>query len=144
VAVGSSEVDIENLKGAIQLGQQTLKSLELANGGAVVAILTFYGNVLKEGGAMALDRPSLTKALVVFAGGLFSALLAAIMGYVGQVTVATSTPDASQSPQQQLRHRAVSLLISDWSLRLAVLAVLASASLFVYGTISAAAAFSGH
>lgn len=92
MAVDPSEVGVQNLRGAIELGQQVLKSLELANGGAVIAILTFYGNAVKGGSEAAIDPVWLTRALGAFATGLVIAILAAAFAYLSQLIAATGEP----------------------------------------------------
>ena len=82
---------IENLRGAIDLGKQALKSLELLNGGAVVALLTFYGNVLSRSNApVPFDKAEVAKGLLCFGMGLGCALLATIFAYVSQLVAATT------------------------------------------------------
>lgn len=93
MAADSSPIGVQNLKSAIELGQQILKSLELVNGGAVVAILTFYGNVVKDGSKVPIDPLWLAAALKTFAWGLAVALGAAACAYLGQLAVATNQPD---------------------------------------------------
>jgi hypothetical protein len=111
VAVENSPVGLQNLKSAIRIGQQTLKSLELVNGGAIIAILTFYGNVVKDGSRVPIDLQLLTWGLKAFSGGLVAAVLAAICAYLSQLGEATSEPDAPMQPEQAAMHkeRAVAL-----------------------------------
>ncbi|MFI4949601.1 MAG: hypothetical protein ACHP7A_01015 [Caulobacterales bacterium] len=92
MAVPDNAVGVENLKGAIDLGKQVLKSLELVNGGAVIAILTFYGNVVKDGSRVPIDPSMLSSGLRWFAGGLVLAVAASCFAYLGQLTEATSAP----------------------------------------------------
>jgi hypothetical protein len=78
----------ENLKGAIYLGAQTLKSLELINGGATIGILTFYGNVLARGELNLIDRATITYALWCFGAGVACAAIASGLGYISQLILA--------------------------------------------------------
>ncbi|HEV2533505.1 hypothetical protein [Phenylobacterium sp.] len=141
MAVGNSEVDVENLKGAIALGQQVLKSLELANGGAVVAILTFYGNLAKTSQPAAIDRAWIGRALIVFAVGLALALGAAACAYLGQVTVATAEPDGPLSLAERNAYIAPKHRLSNRLLKAAVVVALASLLAFVLGAAFSAVAF---
>ena len=138
MAVGSTDVDIQNLKGAIKLGQQTLKSLEFANGGAVVAILSFYGNVASRSGYVPIDRAEISRALVVFASGLAVALVAAVLAYLGQLFVATSEPN---SPTDSPDFRSRRLRHSNQLLTAAIICALLSTGLFVTGVVCASHAF---
>ena len=82
---------LENLRGATVLGAQTLRSLELINGGAAVALLSFYGNAAtKAGGAVHLNTLDLRVSLSWFGAGVMASASAAILAYVAQVTVATT------------------------------------------------------
>ncbi|MCB5423971.1 hypothetical protein H0274_01760 [Altererythrobacter sp. CC-YST694] len=62
-----------------QLGQATLKSLMLVNGGAIISLLTFIGNK----GAVA--HPELIKdAMLCFGFGIFTTLIAYFCAYFSQ------------------------------------------------------------
>jgi hypothetical protein len=68
--------EIENLRGAISLGENTIKLLVLVNGGAVIAVLTFYGNVLtRNPEPIAFNKGALTTALLSYGVGVFLAVL---------------------------------------------------------------------
>lgn len=122
-----SEWQTENLRGAINIGAQTIKSLELINGGAVIAVLTFYGNVLSSSpGEIDIDRSWLTPALLNFASGVAWAVLCSILAYLSQLFSATKP--AWSRTEQVLRGGAV-------------LAGLVSAGLFVLGVYGCAMAF---
>jgi len=85
-----SEWQNENLKGAISLGLQTIRSLELVNGGAVLALLTFYGNVATNSSAtIKIDVTWLNPALLNFASGVVWAVSCSILAYLAQLYTAT-------------------------------------------------------
>jgi hypothetical protein len=86
----------ENLKGAIQLASQTIKSLELANGGAAIALLTFYGNSISHGTALKLSLLYLRVGLICFAAGLFLAVVCAIFAYFSQLGTAIRWREATE------------------------------------------------
>ena len=140
MAVNGDPVSIENLKGALSLGAQTVKSLEIINGGAVLAILTFYGNAVKDGAKVPFDRACLSLSLVIFAVGLAFAVAAACCGYVGQVTVATNEPDTPMDEKGRRAHLARQLQTSKRTIRVALVLALGSLVMFVAGTIFAARA----
>ena len=83
--------NLENLKGAILLGSQAIKSLELVNGAAAVGVLTFYGNYAAKGGT-GIDPRFLKWGLVAFAIGVAFAILTAICGYLSQLIAAVFPP----------------------------------------------------
>jgi hypothetical protein len=143
MAVDPSKVGIVNLKGAIDLGQQTLRSLGFANGGAVVAILTFYGNVVKDGAKVPIDVRWVTAALETFAWGLGLAVAAACAAYVGQIFVATNQPDDwITDAEKRSAYTTIANKRSAWALRFAVALALASLILFGRGTMFATWALS--
>jgi Flp pilus assembly CpaE family ATPase len=82
----------ENLKGAIRLGGQTIKSLELVNGGAVIAVLTLYGHLAISGQSVMLDRRAMERALVCFATGVGCAVGTSILAYLSQLAAAQVAP----------------------------------------------------
>lgn len=81
----------ENLKGALSLAGQVLKSLEWINGAAAAGLLTFYGNVLIKGDASLIDPRLITLSLISFGIGLLAAVIAAAAAYGSQLRVATAT-----------------------------------------------------
>jgi hypothetical protein len=82
----------ENLKGAIQLAGQTIKSLEIVNGAGAISLLAFYGNVITQNYDSNLDGQALKWALYYFGLGVGSAVSCSILAYLSQRVVATSTP----------------------------------------------------
>jgi hypothetical protein len=116
---------IENLRGTIDLAKQSLKSLELLNGGAAIALLTFYGNVLSRSNAtIPFDKAEVARGLLSFGIGLGCGLLATILAYVSQLIAATT-----QSKSE------VHVRIG------AILFGLASAVAFILGTLYSASSF---
>ncbi len=116
---------IENLRGAIDLGKQALKALELLNGGGAVAILTFYGNVLSRSNApIPFDKDEVARGLLSFGIGLGCALLATIFGYISQLIAATTNSRSEV-----------------WVRIAAIMFALASAVVFVVGTLYSASSF---
>lgn len=83
------EWKLENLKGAIQLAAQTIKSLEIANGGGAIGVLTFYGNALVGRNLAVGCKGYLLGSLVAFGGGIFFAVMTSLLAYVAQRIVAT-------------------------------------------------------
>ena len=63
----------------VEFAQSALKNLHLANGGAVLALLTFFGNT-----QAAFDHRAIWWAFVWFALGLFSSLAAYFGAYFSQ------------------------------------------------------------
>ncbi len=115
---------VENLKGAITLAAQTIKSLEIVNGGAAIAILTFYGNLVSSSDTdVPIDKPSIVVALTVFGGGVLFATLCSIFAYLSQRFAA-------------VQHRGELLCFY-----IAVSMGLLSGLCFLAGTVAAAASF---
>jgi hypothetical protein len=122
-----SDLQTENLRGAISLGADAIKSLILVNGGAVLALLTFYGNVIARSPIpVALDKSWLAPALCNFASGVAWAIGASICAYLSQLITATM-------PERRNAEMGVRTT--------AVLAGLISTGLFVYGVYQAARSF---
>lgn len=86
------EWKLENLKGAILLASQTIKSLEIINGGGAIAVLSFYGHALTStSSTAAFNKCALIVALVAFALGVGSAVFCSIAAYISQRLVAVGT-----------------------------------------------------
>lgn len=67
------------------LADRALQSIMLANGGALVALFTFVGNVgQKGGGGIAFDPAGLKAAFLCFAIGLFLGLLTHLAAFISQ------------------------------------------------------------
>lgn len=81
--VNDTNLDWEDFKlrhdAAVGYAQSTLKTLTLANGGAIVALLTFIGNVEIE-----IDSRSIFYAFVWFSVGLSLTILAHGLAYLVQ------------------------------------------------------------
>lgn len=126
MAVSNNPVSIENLKGAIDLAKEFLRALHLANGGAVIGLLTFYGNIAAQGKASTIAVDRLALALNLFAWGLTAGLVTSALGYLSQLIVATCEGSHWET---RLRHTAI-----------ACAAI--SIGLFVAGTYQAGESFS--
>ena len=87
----TQEWRLENLKGTILLASQTIKSLEIINGGAAIGILTFYGHISSERGTTGLNKCAIIVALVCFGLGVFSAVACSFSAYIAQRIVATNS-----------------------------------------------------
>jgi len=71
-------------KTQLALAQDALKALLLANGGALVALFTFVGNVLSKSGSVRFDLHHLWLAFVLFVAGFSLALVAHVLGFLSQ------------------------------------------------------------
>lgn len=110
--------------GAVAIAIAGINALILTNGGAAVALLAFYGDVLSSGGGLA--SPTLLKfALIAFALGVFAGSACAILAYLSQLAWTTTRGASPSDPD------------TGWRLG-AVLAGIASACLFLIGVILAA------
>lgn len=74
-----SEEGLERLKYQVEYSQAALKNLQLVNGGGIIALLTFIGNVEN-----ALDMRSAHWSLIWFSLGLGSSLVAYLGAYLSQ------------------------------------------------------------
>lgn len=84
----------EHMRAAFAFGAQTIKSLEIVNGGAAIAILTFYGNVLsRSNSAFEFNRAALTASLLFFGLGVLSAVLCSVFAYISQLQTARLDPE---------------------------------------------------
>lgn len=70
---------IERIKSQNEFSQSAFRALLLINGGAIVAMLTYAGNVLKPDGVA-----NLTLAFVGYASGLLCTVIAMIAAYFSQ------------------------------------------------------------
>ena len=76
--------NLEGFKQVIALGQSTLKSMMLINGGAAVALLAFLGNLLNTSSARAFLLP-FANSLRFFVLGVFLAAVAHALTYLSQL-----------------------------------------------------------
>ena len=69
---------------AVKSGESVIKSCLLLNGGSLVATLALIGNLVSKNNEAIhqIDGPSLKRCLLFFAMGLFSAGLAAGLGWI--------------------------------------------------------------
>lgn len=74
----------------MQVGMQAMKSLFIAHGGAVIALLTFIGNDKTNGSSY--DAPLMARALATFGVGAAAALMVTVFAYVAQALIAEVPP----------------------------------------------------
>lgn len=75
---------MERVKAQLALADAAIKSLILANGGAMVALFTFIGSMTAKPGAMSFGAGNIWYAFASFVGGLVMALLCYICAFVSQ------------------------------------------------------------
>ena len=111
------------LTAVVGFATTAIRSLFLLNGGAVIAILAFYGDVLAGGGSLPAGlRPAgLVAALAFFVAGLVAAFGCAASAYLGQMAFA-------ESGRRRLAH---------WLRVLALLAAAGSVGCFALGAYRA-------
>jgi hypothetical protein len=117
--------NLENLRGAINLGGQAIKSLEIVNGAAAIGVLTFYGNAAEKAVGRAIDLGWLRAGLIAFAGGVALSIITSICAYISQILAATRQPSLGE-----IRWRIVALVFG-----------IGSAAMFVSGVVFVAIAF---
>lgn len=88
-----------NHQSSVTFAIEGIRALLLANGGAVLAILTFCGNATSD----QVDLRVIASSLGLFAWGLAAALACALFGYVSQALFT----DAKEGPAKVLRVLAV-------------------------------------
>lgn len=75
----------ERVKIQASIADAAMKAMMLANGGAMVALFTFVGNVLTKGGSSGLfNGAALRSAFACFVGGLVLALAAHVFAFMSQ------------------------------------------------------------
>src|SRR5436190_8712498 len=74
---------LETYKSMIAIGTEALKALQLINGGAIVALLAYLGQVPDRGHL----APLAAKPLALFLGGLVAATLGFLGTYLTQLTL---------------------------------------------------------
>lgn len=78
--------------GIIEFAKQVIGSLLIFNGGAIVALLTLYGNLLAKASDASVTIPSLTTSITPFAIGVIAGLICAILAYFSQSLYKSGTP----------------------------------------------------
>ena len=116
----------ETYKSLITLSTEAFRYLALINGGAVVALLAYLGNVTKAGSC----PPDLSAPLLWFLGGLVSCGAAMAFAYVTQLRLLNELLNAGKLPT----HHPLFL----WA---AMGTYLASLACFSYGAWVAVGAF---
>lgn len=74
--------DLQHFKAVIGYSTLTIKALMLINGGAVVALLTFFGTTWKDNHSVILK---ILPAMNIFLLGIFLAVAVAGLSYLGQM-----------------------------------------------------------
>ncbi len=75
----------ERIKNQMSIADATMKALLLANGGAMIALFTFLGNLLAKASIKpAFDASALWTAFACFVGGLIAALLTHAFAFLSQ------------------------------------------------------------
>jgi hypothetical protein len=91
-----------NLQAAFEFARDTIKHLLLVNGGAVVALLTFYGSLLDRPLEL-VPREAEAHAfcgLVSFAVGVAAAVFCALFSYLTQLKWGIAKSDASEASDE--------------------------------------------
>lgn len=88
----------DRLKYQVEFAQSALKNLHLVNGGAIIALLTFIGNVNVE-----FDYRSLWWGFAWFCIGLTSSLMAYLGAYFSQAYFMNHTQKEAWSAQARAR-----------------------------------------
>jgi hypothetical protein len=101
----ADDLRIENLKGAITLGVEALKTTILLNGGAAIAVLTFYGNIAKDGTHLPINRFCLRLTLASFAFGTLLAGISFLMAYLSQLYSGTDPDDGDSKVHDRTERR---------------------------------------
>lgn len=123
------EYALESHRSTITIAIEAVRALLLANGGAVVAILTFLGDVSDKPESVAPAR--VASALVLFSFGLAGAIAALILGYFAQANFTHGKISEDEKPVTAAEKRAKRLGVP--LLTLAVIATIFSLSRFVLG-----------
>ncbi len=130
-----------SLDGVITIGQNAAKALMLANGGALVALLTYFGALFGRAGtdpqalsAIAVFElaKSMRPALMHFVLGFAAIVIAMMISYISQSAI-VATGDFATS---DWRHEAAKRW-AKWCWGFVILAAGASFILFVVGSFSA-------
>ncbi|UAK24177.1 hypothetical protein [Sphingomonas nostoxanthinifaciens] len=74
----------DRVKNQLALAQEALKALLIANGGAMVALFTFVGNVLSRAPTVRFDFHNLRVAFCLFVIGFTVDLIAYVLAFMSQ------------------------------------------------------------
>ena len=92
--------EIETYRSMMDFGRGMLRFTFLANGGSIIAVLTFVGNLYSKGG----NVPSMKCPLVLFIIGVFSSGLAGVSTYFIQFTIINEN-DEEAAKKNHISHR---------------------------------------
>lgn len=115
------------LEAASGLANATLKGLLLANGGAIISLLTYVGN---EGSVA--DARALKSAFIAFAAGLSCCMLAHLVGYASQAKLIGESAKRLRNAQQRMMGLPVEDAVEDKPAFLGGLNISWSAFLLAY------------
>jgi uncharacterized membrane protein YedE/YeeE len=82
-----SQHKAETYKSLITISVEVLKMLALVNGGAAIAVLTYLGNLVTKPSTPCVSPPHIRSAVLCYAFGLVSTLLAFIVSYATQLAL---------------------------------------------------------
>ncbi len=82
----SFEGQLVSFQGVISFATLSIKSLLLFNGGAILALLTFYGNVLTHPDSTLIDASMLGQSVKSFVIGVIAGLVCSMSAYITQAT----------------------------------------------------------
>jgi hypothetical protein len=121
-----------------EIGLAAIKSMMIANGGAILALLTFLGNHQAD-----FDAVALKWAFGCFTGGLLFTLASYIGGYFSQAWLSHYDTSIAWNYQDDMRRRPrqndikTEGTMGAWLLRFSVACLLMSLGAFGWGAFSA-------
>lgn len=104
----------DQLGAVLAFALAALRNLFLLNGGAVVALLAFYGDALAGAAASPLRQAAVVAGLAWFVGGLIAAFLACGGAFLGQLAFAEG--DGASALRRARALRLMALLLAAASL----------------------------
>lgn len=125
----------------VDLAQALLKSLMIGNGGALLALLTFIGNV-----GAGIDRLNIWWAFLFYGGGLVAVFVAFTGGFFSQHQFYFAAMQEAWNAQDAMlgkpptRDISRSWKLGNLALFIAIIAAIASLAAFIAGSLFALAA----
>ena len=89
---------LETYKGLIQISLTGIRTISFLNGGAVIAILAYLGDITKDSPA-----PDVRVPLIFFVLGLILAGCTALASYLTQLKLFKETHDSTQRGKHEIR-----------------------------------------